>query len=54
MTVVVMRVVLALEFLAGLVAWAVFGCPWPLAGLTTTASLTALMLSWGDEPESRP
>jgi hypothetical protein len=42
----VMRVVLALEFLAGLGAWALLGCPWPIAGLTMVASLIAFMLTW--------
>lgn len=44
--VVLLRVALALEFLAGLGAWALFGCPWPLACLVLVASFTAFLLSW--------
>ena len=49
-----LRVALALEFVGALVAWAVWRCPWPLAGFVATCALTAWMLSFDtDQPSQR-
>jgi len=50
------RVLLALEFTAALVTWALGVCAWPIAGAVATGALTMLMLTWDLEPApaSRP
>jgi hypothetical protein len=48
-----LRVLLALEFLAGLGAWAVNVCVWPLAGLVMAGSLVTFLLTW-EEREAAP